>query len=797
MPRSFDSLAPIVVALALAWPAAAAAQETTPPGATPPPDTATTPAAPPAPAGHGKHAAAASPAEGPPVDAGEIHVKAESFERPEKGHLEARGTVDLRLADTRILADKADVYEEPQPDGTTRRHLVAVGNVVLIRGAERLAGDRAEVDDTGHGFFYNAVGYVEPGLFFEAQRVERVDARTYKVEGGRFTACSQPNPRWKFSASRATVEVDDKVIATNTVFRIKGVPAFYLPWLLYPIRRDGRSTGFLFPHFGYSSYRGFTTGTGFFWAMGRSADQTFSLDYFSKLGYGLGHDLRWAGDSPSRGTLRTYMFRLTPTDPVLDPATGEVIDPGRAQKTDYDIDWNALQMLPSKVRVAVNVRKFSDLLFQQRFQDNFNLATSRTERWSGSVERDFPFAVVSAYADSTDTYFGSDYTNVSERLPGFSLRRFPRQIGRSKIVFGLQAEADNFRYGNQDRVDSWSRYDFAPSLSRPFTLSFLDVNPSFSYRYTRYGKSLATDENGEAVIAGPPVDRSFFETGIDLRGPTFSRVFDTPGFFYSDRFKHTIGPEISWHYRSRVKDASEIPKFDGQDYLYGDDQLQYALVQRFYKKRRSLTGKPMPYEFLTWRIMQTYYVQIKEGQSNFDPNYSSSAFGPGFRPEHLSPLSSRLKLRPSPEYSFDYNVEYDVNFNQLKRMSLLANVNTARFSLSGGWSRALRTSEIPAERTVGSHTLRGSTAMELWPKRLHLEGSADYDLLRDTLLQLRGQLRYSVQCCGLSVEHIRYNWNQVVDSRWRFNIELAGIGSMGNFMGADLPGSRQGLGGYR
>ncbi len=147
--------------------------------------------------------------------------------------------MDLRLADMRILADKADVYEEPQPDGTTKRHLVAVGNVVLIRGAERLAGDRVEVDDTGHGFFYNAVGYVEPGVFFEAERVERVDARTYKVEGGRFTACSQPNPRWKFSASRATIEVDDKVIATNTVFRIKGVPAFYLPYLLLP---DPRAT---------------------------------------------------------------------------------------------------------------------------------------------------------------------------------------------------------------------------------------------------------------------------------------------------------------------------------------------------------------------------------------------------------------------------------------------------------------------------------------------------------------------------------------------------------------------------
>ena len=67
----------------------------------------------------------------------------------------------------------------------------------------------------------------------------------------------------------------------------------------------------------------------------------------------------------------------------------------------------------------------------------------------------------------------------------------------------------------------------------------------------------------------------------------------------------------------------------------------------------------------------------------------------------------------------------------------------------------------------------------------------------DQLLQMRGQLRYSVQCCGFSVEHIRYNWNNVVDSRWRFNVELAGVGSMGNFLGADPSAGRQGLGAYR
>ena len=123
-----------------------------------------------------------------------------------------------------------------------------------------MSGERLEMDDAGRGYLVNAVGYVEPGVWVEGKRVERIDDKTYRVEGGRFTSCSQPNPRWGFEASSAEIEIDEKVKAKNAVFKVKGVPVFYLPYMYYPISNDGRSTGVLFPHFGYSSYRGFNDG---------------------------------------------------------------------------------------------------------------------------------------------------------------------------------------------------------------------------------------------------------------------------------------------------------------------------------------------------------------------------------------------------------------------------------------------------------------------------------------------------------------------------------------------------------
>ncbi len=730
-----------------------------------------------APAQLGRHAATGEPEPGEEkIAPDEIKVRAESYEY-EPGLTKARGTVEIRLTGMRVLADKADVYEEKQPDGKLKHRFVAEGNVVFVRGEERLSGDRLEMDDDGHGFFYDAVGYVEPGVFVEARKVERVDSDTYRVEGGTFTSCAQPNPRWNFSASRATIDVDDKITARNALFKVKGVPAFYAPYIYYPIRKDGRSTGLLIPHVGYSSIRGVNVGTGFFWAMGRSADQTFYADSYSKLGYGFGHELRYLGTSPSRTRMRTYVFDVTGTDTL-----------------DYDLDWNALQMLPGKVRATLNVRKYSDLLFQQQFQESFTQATNRNERWGGALERDFGFAVVSAYADTANTFFGGDYKHVSAHLPFLSLRRFPRSVGWGGVLFGLDGSAGRIRYGNQDREDTWSRYDFAPTVSRPLRISFLELNPSLGYRYTRYGASMDPDQ--ENAIVGPPIDRSFFETSISMVGPTFARVFDTPGFGYSDRFKHTIGPEVTWTYRTRVEDFNLIPKFDGQDYFPGTDEINYALVQRFFAKRRDGATKPMPFEFFSWRLMQTYYVQISEGQKNYDPNYSSSAFGPGFVPAHLGPIASRMRLKPTRDYALDYSLEYDVNFKQLRRMGLSGNVTRPGFALQGSWSRSLRVSENPEERVVGGETLRGSAALDLLPKRLSLQGSADYDLLNNTLWQMRGQLRYSVQCCGFTVEHIRYNWNNRIEQQWRFTLELANVGSIGSFMGADPMGGSQRFGGY-
>lgn len=706
----------------------------------------------------------------------EIRVRAERF-GGEKGHLWWEGFVDLQWGEVRIQADRMQYDETDQPDGTKQRRFHGQGNVVFLRGDERLAGESLELDiDTNFAVLEDASGYVQPGVFVEAKKIERIDSDTYRIHGARFTSCAQPNPRWGFTASSATIDLDDKITGSNVFFKVKSVPALYFPYFYYPIKEEGRATGLLFPHFGFSSVRGFNLGSGFFWAMGRSFDQTFYADHYSRVGFGVGHELRYLRQSPSRGTFRSYWF-----------------SPEKGSLTDYDLDWSVLQALPHRFRLSGSVRKYSSQAFQQQFQDNFNLATNRTQRSllnvQGQLGKSGP--QLQLQAESTDTYFG-DFPQIMRRLPSLRVSRFAQKLGRSQLVFGYETRAEYLARSNDEVLDYWGRVDVAPELSRSFSNSFLQVTPRLRPRYTWYSATWDDDE----LTTLPARSRPFFEGNMEIRGPQLSRVFGGPGF-YTDKIKHVISPEINWTYRTRVDDFDAIPKFDGYDQQLGTHQIDYGLVNTFYAKRPTSTpGKTAPYQFLTWRLQQSYYVQIADNQQEYDPNYSSVYFAPGGEPTHISPLQSRFRLRPTRDLAANFDVEYDVNFRQMRSLSAYGNVVTPRLSLNAGWYRAKDVRRRVERRTVLRDSIRGQASLKL-PLHFGVEGMADYDLLQKRVLMSRVRLSLEAQCCGFSVELIQFNYNTRNERQFRFSIELANIGAIGNFMGQDSEQRRQGLGGFR
>ena len=114
------------------------------------------------------------------------------------------------------------------------------------------------------------------------------------------------------------LRVDHYALLRNMMLKVKGVPALCtFPMMYYPLSKDNRSTGFLMPSYGASSYKGHTISNAFFWAINRSQDATFLHDWYSKTGQSIAGEYRYVSLGGT-GNLRTNFLNEHPITYALD-----------------------------------------------------------------------------------------------------------------------------------------------------------------------------------------------------------------------------------------------------------------------------------------------------------------------------------------------------------------------------------------------------------------------------------------------------------------------------------------------
>jgi len=745
-------------------------------------------------------AAAAAPATVGLENAAEFRVTAECPAQITKEHTSWRCFVDMTAGDLRMQADEVDYYDTRKPDGTGERRVEARGNVVFILGEQRISGETFTMSlETGRGVLSKARGFVQPGVFLESDSLERISGKKYVARHATFTSCYQPSPRWSFTTPKATFKLDDHVFAWAVNFRVKDyktpllLPAFY-----YPIQEDQRSTGFLFPQIGYSNYLGMTLGTGFFWAMGRSMDQTLQYDRLSNGDFGgqrLTHELRYMRRQPSGGTFRSEFFW-----------------PNSGNSRQYNLNWSATQMLPLGIRATLSVNEYSSTRFQQDLQQDFGALTTRSRNSRLTLTRMIGRNNVQLNAERNAFYFPDTVNGVNvdaferrDRLPSLRITRSAQRLGRTGIQWGYQAAAEQLGLGDQNGTDQFTRFDLLPTISRPIATTFLELTPTVRLRATRLSaRERSDDETTTEVDEGgffhEPVDRQYVEGSLELRGPRFSRVFENPTGLYSPRFKHVIGPEFGFVRRiirtnlPKPPATDTVPPFDYEDLLPETTEIRYGIMQRLLAKRPGPTGKPIPYQVLQWRVSQTYYVI--EAASNFDPNYLSSRFNPFFEqaePQKLSPIRSDLRFTPTAKLGANFNAEYNLKFHAFQSLGVNGQLDLGFFALNGGWSRSVHLTNRLENRRVLFNTVNGGGRLDLVPGKLRFEASGAYDHNQKRLLHRTLGLRYDVQCCGFFVQHQQFNYTGEKRNRFSFQVQLANIGSVGNF-GQDEGFGPRGLG---
>lgn len=191
------------------------------------------------------------------------------------GQLVASGNVEAFYGDTRLSAARI-VYDQ-----TTDRLLIdgpifiQTGDGVIFTATQAEIGARLQ-----NGILLGARLVLDRQLQLAAAQIDRVEGRytqLYKVAATSCAICGDEDPLWEIRARRVVHDQEEKQLYfDNAVFRIRGVPVFWLPYVRLPDPTLKRATGLLVPEVRSTNLLGLGIKTPYFFRMGDHRDLTLT-----------------------------------------------------------------------------------------------------------------------------------------------------------------------------------------------------------------------------------------------------------------------------------------------------------------------------------------------------------------------------------------------------------------------------------------------------------------------------------------------------------------------------------------
>jgi LPS-assembly protein len=403
------------------------------------------------------------------------------------------------------------------------------------------------------------------------------------------------------------------------------------------------------------------------------------------------------------------------------------------------------------------------------------------------------------------------------------------------------------------------RLDVRPELAYPLGFAGWHMRPSIAGRETFYSRS----RFAQAVSPGPglpnvPVEnaatlnRADLDLEFDVRAPVLERTFDSGllrNLFRHD-FRHTIEPELVYRYVTGINNFQDILRFDDVDIASDTNELEYGLTQRLFLRRngnrpcRSASdiadvddifaataennepstepglaagrSEDAPRvcgsrEWISWHVAQKYFFNTNFGgavtagpRNILETTLDFSGISFMTRPRDISPLISRLRVRPSDKVDLEWDFDYDTCASP-----------SGAVTAQTGCTRKFTANNVYLDVHQGFLNSGVTFARLDAPARSYVNGSlssiADYQQMRvhfgfrnpsqigfsaaatagvdiDLGSVQYGSVvaAYNWNCCGLTVEYRKQQLGTTPPKDgYGFNFTLANIGSAGSVKHSD------------
>ncbi|MCJ7565684.1 MAG: LPS assembly protein LptD [Candidatus Aminicenantes bacterium] len=685
---------------------------------------------------------------------GELSVYAWTLEKAED-RIVASGEVELYYKQIKLFADRVEV-------DTKTKDALATGHVSLELPEEVVNCEKMSFNlDTHQGKLDQVLGRIQPSVLYEAASIERKADNLYSLEKANFTSCTQPTPRWKFSFSKADLKKGDYIEMRNAVFSIKKIPIFYWPYMRYPLDRQ-RATGFLMPQIGYSQIKGFSYSQGFYWAMARNMDATFSLDYYSAKGVGAGTEFRYIFNGGTGGDLHLYYFMFKSQPGQIKPENA------------YIIRWNHNQPLPGGFSLVANLDYQSSFQFLREFDNNlmralvFNRSSQvyLSKSWSS-----YSFSIRAAqFETSFPLYSGSV---VYKYLPQINFDSFKIKLF-SPLYFSFSSSFNNWQYGwdSQYKTNSQLRnqeFNFSPALSLPFNaIPWLTLNFSLEGFLRYYGQS---KKPGVGIVDEPVLTKNY-AFNVDLIGPVLFRIWELGGNGgggdpSTTRLKHIIEPSVTYRYESPIINAQKIFSPYGS---YRYHQVTYGLTNHLLLKKED-----RPKEILTWGIFQTFFISPQDSPMR-------ELLIDGKIPQ-FSELENYIRFFPGAGFSLDLSASFNTYFKSLSSIRLGAIFGSPAddLFLNINWYKSMN--PYYKNPWYDRHQISLFGGAKIPAVSLELTGEMDFNVTEKKMLYSALSAVYHYQCLDLKADVRIFYFREKPDMQFKISFGLGNIGKTTDFLG--------------
>ena len=653
-----------------------------------------------------------------------------------------------------------------------RKYIEAKGNISIVGNGDTLKAHSGTVNLASEtGTFQNAVITTEEkSVHLEGKTVTKTGYNTYHIEKGWVITCKLEDgqsPPWSLASSSADVEKGGYAKLKNARFNVGGVPIFYTPYLIVPVKNT-RQTGLLFPEFSYSGNSGFGVNLPLFINLSHSADITLFPEYMTERGFKPGIEFRYATSDTNKGVF-----------------FGQFLSDDLSKDTDYPYHTNdqrywlygkADAVIGNDWQVRLDLDIVSDWDYLREFNGGYTGYNSTEGRMRGIFGRGFDnntslYRVntlgISKYWSGTSlTAMLAAQNDLMENRPkgvATPLWQLPTIGYNGALPFyssgiSLNWDANYVNYWRQDGIGA-NRVDLHPSVNVPVPLSqYLESSLEVGVRDTYY----QVQEYGDATWKyGTSQNRMLADAQFEIAS-TLVREFATDTFG-GNALEHQIRPFVRYNYIPNVS-QKELPSLDSVDRIDQQSQITYGIDNFFNTIESATTSR----EYASFRIFQSYSLLDKDKDRPFQA------------------IGARTTWTPSAtsNTSFQYDVYYDVYANVFSSHSVSGTYTNNRgdmFSLDYSYYDTTtddfkrRLSYLEVYNTTGSKTIEqiNATVHTHLTERWLTEVEVQHSISNDKTQAFNVGLIYQAPCWSVQ---LRSEYNSV-DTRYFVIFNLANLAS--------------------